>query len=115
MKVQFFGWLLALEVTVVALLTVAGSFSDAGTASVRRNNRELVQALGLTDLAIWTEARYTRHPSQADFFSAFQDSPGALEHFPTGNLSPLPASIPSLSPASPDVAANSGAEHEPTS
>ena len=48
--------------------------------------RRLVAALQLTDLSIWTEARYTRHPSQADFFSAFQDFPSALEHFPAGSI-----------------------------
>lgn len=47
---------------------------------------EIVKNLGLTDFAIWTEARYTRHPSQTDFFSAFQDLPGALDHFPAGSV-----------------------------
>ena len=52
----------------------------------------LTARLNLSDLALWTEARYTRHPSQADLFSAFQDSPGAPEHFPAGSiLSPPPA------------------------
>jgi len=46
----------------------------------------MVQALHLTDLALFTEARYTRHLSQADAFSAFQDGPTALEHFPAGSL-----------------------------
>jgi len=51
----------------------------------------LTARLSLSDLALWTEARYTRHPSQADLFSAFQDSPGAPEHFPAGSiLSPPP-------------------------
>lgn len=53
----------------------------------------LVERLGLTDLALFTEARYTRHPSQADLQSAFQDHPVALEHFPTGSLLPPPAGI----------------------
>jgi hypothetical protein len=35
---------------------------------------------------LFTEARYTRHRSQADLHAAFQDHPGALEHFPTGSL-----------------------------
>ncbi len=48
--------------------------------------RGLVSELGLTDFAIWTEARYTRHPSQADFFSAFQEFPGSFEHFPAGAI-----------------------------
>jgi hypothetical protein len=54
---------------------------------------ELVSRLGLTDLALFTEARYTRHPTQADLHSAFQDHPVALEHFPTGALMPPPAGI----------------------
>lgn len=48
--------------------------------------RELVEALGLTDYAIWTEARYSRHPSQADLFAPFQDSPSSFEHFPAGSV-----------------------------
>ena len=48
--------------------------------------QELVVKFGLTDFAIWTEARYTRHPSQADFFSAFQEFPGSFEHFPAGAI-----------------------------
>jgi hypothetical protein len=47
---------------------------------------ELVKRLELTDLAIWTEARYTRHPSQADFFAPFQDGPSSLEHVPAGSV-----------------------------
>ncbi len=52
--------------------------------------RELVKRLELTDLAIWTEARYTRHPSQADFFAPFQDGPSSLEHFPAGSVVAAP-------------------------
>jgi hypothetical protein len=48
--------------------------------------RELVRYLKLTDLSLWTEARYTRHPSQADVFTAFQDSPSSFEHFPAGSI-----------------------------
>lgn len=53
-------------------------------------NRALVTSLGLTDLAVWTEARYTRHPSQTDFFSAFQDLPSGVEHFPAGSILATP-------------------------
>ena len=48
--------------------------------------QELVSRLGLTDFAIWTEARYTRHPSQTDFFSSFQDFPSSPDHFPAGSV-----------------------------
>jgi hypothetical protein len=42
--------------------------------------------LGLTDLCVATEARYTRHPSVSDRVSPFMDHPGAIEHFPTGSF-----------------------------
>lgn len=44
----------------------------------------------LTDPALFTEARYARHASQADRHAAFQDHPMALEHFPAGSLMPPP-------------------------
>jgi hypothetical protein len=53
----------------------------------------VVSDYGLTDLALFTEARYTRHPSQADLHSAFQDHPLALEHFPSGSLLPPPEGL----------------------
>jgi hypothetical protein len=53
----------------------------------------VVADLELTDLSLFTEARYTRHPSQADLQSAFQDHPVALEHFPTGSLVAPPAAL----------------------
>jgi hypothetical protein len=46
----------------------------------------VVRRLQLTDLVLTTEARYTRHPSQADRFAPFQDHPHALERFPSGSL-----------------------------
>ena len=78
----------------LVFLVVAGQFAVNRMAPVRRCNRQLVQAFELTDLSIWTGARYTRHLSQAYLFSAFQDSMGALERFPAGGLaSPRPATL----------------------
>lgn len=76
----------------LALLLAALVLRGApGIAARHERARSLAAALGLTDLAVWTEARYTRHPSQADFFSPFQDAPGAPEHFPAGAvMSPAP-------------------------
>jgi hypothetical protein len=42
--------------------------------------------LGLTDLCVATEARYTRHPAASDRMVPFMDHPGAVEHFPTGSF-----------------------------
>lgn len=52
-----------------------------------------VMYLELTDLSLFTEARYTRHLTQADRHSAFQDHPLAFEHFPSGSLLQPPASL----------------------
>jgi hypothetical protein len=75
-----------------ALLVLLGaSFADAAWGLSRaepalERKAEMVERLGLTDLVLFTEARYTRHPSQADLHSAFQDHPFAMDHFPTGSL-----------------------------
>ena len=81
-----------LSITAVELIAVAAMIAYGHAVSNDRSRVELpekaslVKSLGLTDLAIWTEARYTRHPSQADFFTPFQDFPSALEHFPAGSV-----------------------------
>lgn len=93
MRCRFFGCLIVLEVAALAFLVAAGHFATGRMAPVRSDNRQLVQVFELTDLSIWTGARYTRHLSQADVFSAFQDSMGALERFPAGVLAPPPATI----------------------
>ena len=68
----------------LCLVDAARLRAAAGEDDAERTR--LVAQLRLTDLALFTEARYTRHPSQADLHSAFQDHPLALEHFPTGSL-----------------------------
>lgn len=55
-----------------------------------RQRREVVRVLTLTDLCLFTEARYTRHPSMADLHAPFQEHPMSLEHFPSGALMPVP-------------------------
>lgn len=75
----------------IACAAFALCFVDAARLRARAEadeamRRHLVEQLRLTDLALFTEARYTRHPSQADLHSAFQDHPMALEHFPSGSL-----------------------------
>jgi hypothetical protein len=74
------------------------TFADAAWLRARRSQSvgwkaELVARLGLTDLCLFPEARYTRHPSQADLHSAFQEHPLAFEHFPSGSLLPPPRAL----------------------
>jgi hypothetical protein len=91
MRCRLFACLIALEVLALVFLVAAWHFAADRMAAVRRCNRQLVRVFELTDLSIWTGARYTRHLSQADVFSAFQDNMAALEHFPEGILTPFPA------------------------
>ncbi len=47
-----------------------------------------VSGLGITDLCISTEARYTRHYAISDSIVPYMDHPGAIEHFPSGSFWP---------------------------
>ena len=82
----FLGIVLA-QLLTLSLLLLRGEAQVA-----LRSGKELpalghvVRTLQLTDLSLWTEARYTRNPSQADRFTPFQDFPSALEHFPAGSI-----------------------------
>ncbi len=60
----------------------AGRAIDPAVAECRR----WVAELQLTDLCLFTEARYTRNPALADLHTPFQDHPTTLEHFPSGTL-----------------------------
>ena len=79
--------LMSLEAAILVGLLLQGQ-SAARTRDTRQlpELRRLSAALSLTDLALWSEARYTRHPSQADLFTPFQDFPAAPEHFPAGSV-----------------------------
>ena len=46
--------------------------------------QRLQSAVGLTDLAITSAARYLRHYSLTDLTTPFQDYPASLDHFPAG-------------------------------
>jgi hypothetical protein len=75
-----------LGATLVGLIGWARHASATFARESLPAQRRLVAVLSLTDLALWSEARYTRHPSMTDLFSPFQDHPGAPEHFPAGAL-----------------------------
>jgi len=73
------------------LMWVHAALARAAAGPAIREKRELVRRLELTDLCLSTEANYTRHLSQADLHTAFQDHPLSLEHFPSGSfLNPPP-------------------------
>ena len=79
-------WLLTVLALAGAAVLLHAALAWAEGGARRQAAQALVQSLQLTDLAWFTEARYTRHLSQADLHTAFQDGPAALEHFPAGSL-----------------------------
>lgn len=90
-KSSLYLGLLALLLLVTGLICLHGILGQAAARRQFERHRRLVSRLGLTDLCLVTEARYTRHPTQADLFSAFQDHPLSLEHFPSGSILAPPA------------------------
>lgn len=82
--------LLAVELATAVALAAVGACRHGRFEALRDDHRDLVAALGLGDLALWSDASYCRHPSLADFFSAHADHPSAMEHFPAGSMVPPP-------------------------
>ncbi len=80
-----FFLLVALEVLALSSLLYFSWRPERRMEEELRVRRTLTEALGLTDLALTTEARYTRHPTMADLTSPFQDHPASLDHFPSGS------------------------------
>jgi len=81
---QAFLLFLGLLAGFFCLLFVHASLRAKAMRPALLEQERLVRELGLTDLCLSTEANYTRHLSQTDLATAFQDHPISLEHFPSG-------------------------------
>lgn len=80
--------------TALLLLMSAHARGNRNSRQAELQERaQLVRRLRLTDLCLFTEARYTRHPAMADLHAPFQDHPTALEHFPSGSLVTPPVTL----------------------
>ncbi len=77
---------IAVSLVLIFLMFAHASFQQNAEIQSIKEKMDLVGKLELTDLCLFTEASYTRHLSQADLHTAFQDSPMSLEHFPSGSL-----------------------------
>jgi hypothetical protein len=84
---------IAAQSALLGLLLAHAALSARGQPPELSEKQALVKALGLTDLCLFTEARYTRHLSQADLSTPFQDHPLSLEHFPSGSFLDAPENI----------------------
>lgn len=81
--------LLGLGVAGVALAALHAALAQPSGQARMAASVELVRNAGLTDLALFTEARHTRHPAMADLHTAFQANPMAFDHYPSGTFAPL--------------------------
>jgi len=77
---------------LMAILIQAHIVARAGLPGLLQR-AAVVKNLGLTDLCLTTEARYTRHLSQSDWHAAFQSHPLALDHFPSGSVLAPPGTL----------------------
>lgn len=81
----FFSFI-TVSILLFAALLLHARQRQINSEAMLTANAQLVKSLKLTDLCLFTEARYTRHPAMADLYSPFQDHPFAMDHFPSGSL-----------------------------
>jgi len=85
-RTRVFGLFGLVLLALLGVMAAHAALARRASGPALRERALLVRRLELTDLCLSTEANYTRHLSLADFHTAFQDHPLALEHFPSGSL-----------------------------
>ncbi len=85
-KSSLFLSFLAINIVLLAMIFTHANYSARAELGILKNKAETVKELQLTDLCLFTEASYTRHLSQVDMNTPFQDHPISFEHFPSGSL-----------------------------
>ncbi|RJR42063.1 MAG: hypothetical protein C4576_16845 [Desulfobacteraceae bacterium] len=79
-------FMLFLVTLLLGVLVIYPPLTAYEHQAILEEKKRFVKDLELTDLCLFTDARYARHLSQADLHSAFQDHPLAMDHFPSGSL-----------------------------
>jgi len=92
-KSSIFLLYVAINLFLFSLMFVHAAYVERSDSALLQARRMMVKGLELTDLCLFTEASYTRHLSQADSHTPFQDYPMSLEHFPSGSILLPPAMI----------------------
>jgi hypothetical protein len=92
-KSNIFLFYMLINLSLLALLFVHAAHKERADMVFLKERGKIVKRLELTDLCLYTEASYTRHLSQADMHTPFQDYPMSLEHFPSGSILLPPAMI----------------------
>jgi hypothetical protein len=85
-KSDVFLTYLTINIILLFLMFTHASLRERASMESLKEKAEMVKRVELTDLCLFTEANYTRHLSQADLHTPFQDSPMSLEHFPSGSI-----------------------------
>ncbi len=89
-KSNVFFIFILVSTVLVGIMFVHAAVMQRIDLPALHEQRDIVGVLELSDLCIFTEARYTRHPSMADFNTPFQDYPMSFEHFPSGSMVTVP-------------------------
>ena len=92
-KSSLFFLYVAINLLLLVFLFGHASYRERAALPFLQEKTEMVRRLSLSDLCLFTEASYTRHLTQADLHTAFQDHPLSLEHFPSGSILPPPEMI----------------------
>jgi len=92
-KSTLFFLYLAINLLLLVFLFAHASYRQREASPFLQETAKLVRSLRLSDLCLFTEASYTRHLTQADLHTPFQDYPLSLEHFPSGSILPPPEMI----------------------
>jgi hypothetical protein len=95
-KSHVFLLFIAIQVVLLGVMFLHASIRREMDRTLLEQKRDAVGHLALTDICLFTDARYARHPSMADFATPFQDSPLSLDHFPSGSFMNVP---PHLNPS----------------
>ncbi len=77
---------IGVNIILLVLMFIHASYTRESNKPYLLEKSEMVKRFELTDLCLFTDARYTRHPSMADRHSAFQDMPMSFDHFPSGSV-----------------------------
>jgi hypothetical protein len=85
-KSDGFGLFIGSSMLLLIAILIQAHFVARADLPLLRQKAAVAKNLGLTDLCLSTEARYTRHLSQSDWHAAFQTHPLALDHFPSGSV-----------------------------
>ncbi len=85
-KSNVFLLFVSVNVLFFILLFVHARITKERSLPLIREKVLLVERLRLTDLCLFTDARYARNPSVSELNSPFQDSPMSLDHYPSGTI-----------------------------